>query len=254
MPQSNRVPPVILAIVLVVAAGAFLWYNNSNGVSSMATSTSATSTAQNTGGYTITQVPIPQAPDFKAQLQFASDVSVDIRMQLQKEDAIVVATLTKTPGDLNAWVNLGTLHKMAGDYQGAATIWSYVASLYPQSPAAYDNLGDLYQNFLKNYAKAESNFLAAIQQKPDDTNPYRALYEMYTSVYKVGSSAAEDILKKGIAANPRAVDLEVLLARYYKSQGRTADAKAEYDAAIQNANAQGQVSLAAEIQQEAAGL
>lgn len=206
-----------------------------------------------TGDFTVETVPmadLPSAPDFRAPIKFSSTIAPEVKTQIQAEADILIGRISNDSSDLRSWIDLGTLHKMAGDYKGAETIWLYVSKVAPTNSIAFQNLGDLYQNFLKDYAKAESNFLTAIKNSPNDTNPYRALFQLYTTVYKVGTPAAESILKEGTSAAPKAVDLQVLLARYYKAHGDTAQANAEYDAAIANANSQGETSLGSQIQAE----
>lgn len=205
-----------------------------------------------TGDFTVEVVPqnLPPAPDFRTPIAFSSDIAEDVRTQIQATADTLIGRISNDSADLLSWIDLGMMHKIGGDYKGAEVLWIYVSKAAPANSIAFQNLGDLYQNFLKDYPKAESNFLTAIKITPNDPNPYRALFSLYTSVHKVGTSAAENILKQGIQANPQSIDLQVILARYYKSVGRTAEAKAEYDAAIANAQAQGQLSLAAQVQDE----
>ena len=63
---------------------------------------------------------------------------------------------------------------------------------------AYWNLADLYQNFLKDYPKAEMDYKKVIAIDPSNTGAYTALAQMYTTVYKQGNGSAEAILKQGI--------------------------------------------------------
>ena len=60
----------------------------------------------------------------------------------------------------------------------------------------------------------------------------------------------EDTLKAAIASNSKAVHFRVLLARYYKDAGRTAEAKAQYDAAIAKARELGNTTLATQLEAE----
>jgi tetratricopeptide (TPR) repeat protein len=208
-----------------------------------------------TGDFTVQPITsntsnLPPTPNFNAPIAFSADVAPDVRAQITSNVDILRGRLQKDATDLRSWLQLGGLYEMAGDYADAETFWTYVTKAAPTNVIAYANLGDLYQSYLKNYAKAETEYLKVIQIDPADIDAYRALYQMYSTVYKTGTSATENILKQGITADPKAVDLQVLLARYYKSQGMTAQANAEYDAAIANANSQGETSLAAQIQQE----
>lgn len=203
------------------------------------------------GNFSVSLSPTIDVPDARAPIAYSADLSAEAKVIIQKKIADLQAALQKNSLDLTAWLNLGAMRKLAGDFTGAETDWKFVMQASPQNTAAFWNLGDLYMNFLKNYPKAESAFKSVISIDPASSDAYRQLYQLYTDFYKQGTGAAEGILKQGVAANPDSVDLQVMLARYYKSQGRTADAKAQYDAAIANATRQNQTSLAAQIKAEA---
>lgn len=247
------------ALLVLIAGVFFFWQRTSPVVPApeTATSTVATSSTASTPGYTITEVPaanLPAAPEYQTPLVCASDLNAAACTQMQSEAATVAAQISKNPTNGVAWINLGTIRKINEDYSGAEAAWVYVTELYPKNSIAFSNLGDLYMNFLHDYTKADASYLSAIKDAPTDTSSYKNLFTLYTTTsYKPTATAAENILKEGIAANPKAVDLQVMLARYYTAQGRTADAAAEYSAAIANATAQGQTDLAAQIQAEAAG-
>jgi len=268
--QTNKIAISIsiLAIVLIVAF--FIVRSHQSGTDTAGTATTTSTTASSTtattseqssttggvtgtGHYTVKILgTVPAAPDFKSPLVCASTIAAAQCAQLQSQAAAIAGQLVKTPEDFGEWIGLGGVRKNAGDYQGAISAWHYMTVLYPTDATAFANLGDLYANYLKDYSKANANYLAAIKINPGSSDWYRNLFTLYTTTtYKPSATAAEDILKAGIAANTKAVDLQVLLARYYKSQGRTADASAEYQAAITNAQSQGNQPLATQIQQEA---
>jgi tetratricopeptide (TPR) repeat protein len=262
--QTRNVLITVIVLIVIGVLGYFAWKERAvNGNSSAATSTVSMSTstlpvASSTDpGYTIKVLPIsgqtPATPAYKNALVCASTIPADQCTQFQTLAASYAAQITKSPTEASAWINLGTVRESAGDYAGAIAAWNYVAALYPTTPTAFDNLGEVYLDYVHDYAKASSNFLTAIKLNPKDTGAYRNLFTLYsTTSYKPTAAAAEDILKQGISANTTAVDLQVLLARYYKSAGRTTDAKAEYAAAAGNATSQGETSLAAQIQAEKA--
>lgn len=193
-----------------------------------------------------------KAPDFTRPLVIKDKLTDAQKNVILKEYAKIQAVLQKDPMSFNEWIAMGSSNLIVGNYSAAKEYWEYASQQWGGNYVSYNNLGDLYMNYLKDFPKAEQNWLTAINNKPDDTNPYRNLFTLYTETsYKPTNSAAEDILKKGIAANPRAVDLQVLLARWYTKIDRTADAKATYEAAIQNALRQGQTALANNIKAEA---
>lgn len=246
MPRMNTQNRNILIGVSVVAVIAILGYVSwrEHGSSVLPTTASSTSFLPATTGSTSS----PQATT-TTSTQGAKTTNVGVT-GTGKFSVSPVATPTS---DLTVLIALGYKRKQVGDYKGAAAAWQYASTLYPKNVVSFNNLGDLYMNFLPNYPLAEANYLKQIGNLASDVNAYRALFTLYSQLYKQGTSAAEDILKKGIAASSKAYDLQVLLARYYRDSGRSADAKAQYDAAIANAKAQGLTDIAAQIGQEGAG-
>ena len=263
---------ITVALVLAVIAAGFFLFARQAGEGAPPSDTSANTMTINPASTTISKTQsgvtgtgefkvslvssdkLPPAPDFHAPIKFSVDVTPEIRAQLEKSSAILIGRIETDSTDLRSWIDLGTLRKIGGDYKGAEVIWQFVTRAAPDNSIAFENLGDLYQNFLKDYPKAETSFLAAIRVNAGDTNPYRSLFVLYSTVYKTGTSAAEDILKKGIAMNADALDFKVILARYYRDAGRAADARAAYDAAITAADKTGHTQLSADLKAEKAAV
>lgn len=252
-----------LCIVAIMVLTIFLTRMNKKQVavpSTNGTTTTAVQTASTTvvvttpnGSYTIEQLPDtkPKMPVIVRALPFTGTFTADQKAAIQATANVLEKKLEQNPADSASWLSLGAVRKIAGDYTGAQMVWEYVAALAPNNTASLSNLADLNANFLKNYSVAARYYKKVITLDPTDTGAYRDLFTLYTTSYTTGANSPDSILKQGIAANPNAVDLEVLLARYYKQIGRVADAKSEYAAAIANANAQGNTKLSASIQQEA---
>jgi len=256
-----RIAAAILALAIIIAAIFLFARKGGEGGAIVATSTASTTalelpTPENPviqgDGYTISLENGPDitAPNYKVPIAFSADIPGDVRKKLNEEMATLVSRISKDKYDLRSWIDLGTLHKMGGDYKTAEKFWVYVSKLAPTNTIAFENLGDLYQNFLKDYPKAEASWLAAIKIAPQDTNTYHSLFDLYNDLEKK-PAAAEAILKKGLAANPKAIDLYIVLARFYKTAGRTADAEAQFRLAIQAAQAEGQTVIADQIKAEA---
>ena len=216
-----------------------------------------------TGGYTVKEIPVtnsaPKAPDYNAPLVFyaSSGLTAEHQASLQPRATELRAQLAKDPYNYTSWLALGRTYKTAGDYAQAEKIWKYVSLQWPTDDVVLGNLGDLYMNFIKDYPKADASYLGAIRNNPRQTNAYRNLFQLYSSMYTTHASAAEDILKKGIQNNPEALDLYVLLARHYRDSGRTAEAIAEYNMAIVIARGQtnaGAAGILADIIAEQAAL
>jgi len=157
------------------------------------------------GNATITEYEevTPIAPDFTKALTFKAGVQPEEKTTLETRYKQIQDFLTQNPISFDGWINLGIIQKAAGDYQGANDSWSYVTKIYPQSTVAFDNLGDLYMNFTKDYPKAEANFKASLNVNPSNIHAYQQLFSLYTLYgYKADTSAAADLLVQGLKANP----------------------------------------------------
>jgi cytochrome c-type biogenesis protein CcmH/NrfG len=193
----------------------------------------------------------PETPNYKRDLIFDASVNAAARTSLQAQFTAAKALLAKDSSDFNAWLSIGNIRLIGGDAAGAKEIWDYASKVWPTNQVTFNNLGDYYVNYQKDYAKAEANYLIAIKNKPTDPSAYRSLFGLYyTTGYKRTGTTAEDILKKGIAASPSTVDLQVLLARYYRDTGRKTEAKAEFNVAIATAQSSSQSSVVTALQTE----
>jgi tetratricopeptide (TPR) repeat protein len=158
---------ISLAVVSALVAGAYWLLTRSSGGFSPAASTTAVTLSDGTvvivpAGATVTELEDeeptptgPQAPDFRKPIVYSASVSVEVRASAEAQRAQNVATLEKNSQDFNAWMNLAVVKKIAGDYRGAEEIWLYAIKAWPESSIAFGNLADLYQNFLKDPAKAK---------------------------------------------------------------------------------------------------
>ncbi len=188
---------------------------------STATSSSTTGVLGVSGTGTFTVRPVsspttPVAPGLNTPLACVATVAADYCMALKKDAAAKTVVLASEPSNFKAWIDLGADRKHAGDYQGAAAAWEYASILYPTNVISFNNLGDLYMNFIHDYPKAESNYLREIANKPNDINSYTTLFTLYSELYKQNTPAAVDILNKGIAANPNETSLKAMLDDYNK--------------------------------------
>lgn len=198
----------IVTIIVLAAVGGGAYYltvrpaatapgQQATSTPSGTTATTSTSGASNSGGATPTLV----TPDYKKPIAFSVDIAPDIRTQLNAELKTVQGQIAENPLNPGPWINLGTLHKQGGDYANAELYWLYVTTAYRGKLVPYYSLGDLYENFLHDYAKAEVNYKAAIKTDPQNVNAYASLYTMYHYTLKDDTKAAA-ILADGLKANP----------------------------------------------------
>lgn len=133
---------------------------------------------------------------------------------------------------LNQWLDLGSYRKLIGDYEGAIEALNFAVAIRPDDYVAFHNLGDLYGFYLKNYPKAEENFLKSITFKPANEDAYIQLATIYQYSYKEKSGETENILLKGISSNPGSATLKIALGNYYKTIGRNTDALKYFEDAL----------------------
>jgi tetratricopeptide (TPR) repeat protein len=262
--QYITMAAIIVMALVAVAVFVFVTANHPHqGASAISTSSSlgqtytvtdASATSTSAPGYSITvrHTIVPTAPDLQTPLVFSASVSADKRVAIAASATVQRAALAKDPYDFNALIGLALVYQGAGDYSKSNEILKYASVLYPHNTVSYVNLANLNDQYLKNYSVAEGFYLMAIANQSTNVSLYQDLAEMYQYRYMAKARQIPAILRQGIAANPTAINLEVSLARYYKSIGRLSDANAEYDAAIANARGQGQASLVTQIQQEKA--
>ncbi|MDO8514634.1 MAG: hypothetical protein Q7S50_03765 [bacterium] len=252
MQNSYRIY-LIGGVVLVVLAAAGFWLFKTSVPASQMTSTSSATT---TGGVSTST---PQVSAAQSLLLDRAIPATSPNLTAQAR-AIALSNLTKATENVRKntfsygdWIQIGVLRQMLGDYEGAGMIWRYLVAegtLDAGTKAtAYGNLGNLYALHLKDYSRAEANYKAAIDLNSQNPDYYRSLHELYRYTLK-NASAAEDILRKGIKNIPQALDLQVLLARYLKDIGKTAEAKTAYDAAMAAFEAQGNTVVRDELRAE----
>lgn len=274
MPQNNsqsRTYYALAAILVVAAFSAAGWYfmklQNTPTLTGSETASSsdpvgdaiaeliasgATSTSGD--GFTVEVVPetpenVPTPPSLTRSIPKTPDLDAEGRRVVVGKIEAAVAALKADSSSYADWMDLGTLRLVVKDYEGAKQAWEYAAVLGPNTATPYGNLGDLHANYLREYSKAEANFKIAIERNPKISNYYRPLYELYL-VYKPTPNAAENTLKDAISKFPTQLDFYVLLARYYRDQNRTADAKGMYDTAISVAERAGNVQAASQLRTE----
>lgn len=159
-------------------------------------------------GYTVQTIPdTAGAPDYTAPLTFKTQLSADVEQALQAQYAADQGILRKDPHDFSAWVNMGTINKMAGNYPTAALYWEYTTQLYPGSTVPSDNLGSLYLDFIKDYAKAQMYFGRSLQADPKDITAYENLFALYTTYGYRGNMTAAQVVASGLKANPNNSEL-----------------------------------------------
>lgn len=151
------------------------------------------------------------APNLDRPLKFSPNLSDEAKKIYIDKINEIVDVLKEDPTELGYWMDLGIYRKAIGDYEGAAEVWVYVGGSTQKYSVAYNNLGDLYGYYIKDYEKAEMYFKKALEATPNRAYVYRSMFEFYHNVLKDDAKARE-ILQKGIDLNlPDSADFQSLL-------------------------------------------
>ena len=168
--QNNPAMRTLLitcAVILLATAGIYSYVRRAPATSSSTATTTSQTLSDGTvvsglpEGAVITEIPTEQpasaavAPDYRKPIVYDGSVSAEVRAAIESQFDKDKKLLAINPNDFNAWLNIAILHKIAGDYRGAEAIWLYAVKQWPTSYVAFHNLGDLYQNFLKDSTKAK---------------------------------------------------------------------------------------------------
>ncbi|MBT4894705.1 hypothetical protein HON59_01400 [bacterium] len=198
-------------------------------------------------------------PDLNQPIIFGDNVS-DREKELATEKINkLTKELKKDSSFFSNWIELGLYRKSIGDYAGARDAWKYANVLQPLNFLPYNNLGDLYHFYLKDYPKSEENFQKAIEHSVENTGVYIGLHELYKYSYKQDTTSVVDILLEGIETVENDIDLLITLASYYKERGNIAkgdmvNAKKYYEQAREKAQKLGNTQLIEAITQEISNL
>lgn len=164
------------------------------------------------------------------------------------------ANLKKDPSSVEGWIKLGAFYKIATDFKGAEEAWLYAEKLNPSALVPHNNLADLYQGYLKQYALAEKQWAQVLRLDPLYTQGYLNLSDLYRYNIAEKKDQADDVLLSGLSKNPKNIDLMVALGRYYKETGNTASAKTYYEKALAEARVVKNDSLVKLLEADIAGL
>lgn len=261
MNTKNKIILIILGLLLILVIGYFYKdsLKNSNENNSLDTATTTDSVQEAVLGYdedgNLTIVPIdtsvedlPTAPDLDKKIIFFNDFPETQKNKIVQDIKNIVSKLKKNPSSFENWIDLGLNRKAIGDYKGAAEAWEYASLIRPGSSLPFNNLGDLYHYYLKDYKKAEANFLKAIKVDESYTLSYINLFDLYNLSYKKDTNKAEVILLEGLKNLPNDINLAITLANYYEEQNNISKATEYYKKALEQAKAVNNTELSSQIQ------
>lgn len=155
----------------------------------------------------------PPAPDLNRPAIFPPEMESERRAAAEKQINDLKVALRGDSGALSSWIELGLLWKSIGDYEGARQAWEYASVIRPKNFLSFRNLGVLYGYYLNEPAKAEKNFLQAIENDPNMTEGYQLLADFYVEVLQNRDKALA-FLRQSVTKNPTNTELREFSERF----------------------------------------
>lgn len=124
--------------------------------------------------------------------------------------------------------DIAQIKRNLGDFQGAVDAWKYANFIRPGNSLSFSNLAALYHYDLREYDKAEEQYLVSLANDPDDIPTIRNFYELYFYDFK-DNQKAEQLLLDSVEANVDSPDLLALTARFYSDTGQNEKAIEYYN-------------------------
>ena len=162
-------------------------------------------------GYMFESVNTPSTPvpSLNRAVVFVSGIDESVQKAIQTKVAELQAELKKDSSKVAYWIDLGTYHKVAGDFSGAKIYWDYAGKRAPTDFISFGNLGNMYAYQLKDMVTAEKYYNQAIKNAPTQVYLYFQLAEAFRDVSK-DISKARVVVDRGLVANPNNADLLTL--------------------------------------------
>jgi tetratricopeptide (TPR) repeat protein len=180
------------------------------------------------GGFYVLFTRGPDIPNLDRPFTVTEQYPEDIKTQMEESYASAVEELRGDSSLKSRWLEVAVLRKNVDDFEGAEEIWLYIVenSEWEGDTTALNNLGDLYQYYLKDFPKAEVMLQKSLERNSAEISVYKNLHDLYRYRYKQDTNSAEEILLEGLEKNPEnTLDLLVMLALYYKDTERFEDAR-----------------------------
>lgn len=193
---------IIIAVILVAAAGFFLYKQFAN-------------RSTDSDDFEAMKKSLLAPADVKA-----TDLTEEIKQKyLERLEKAQKSAVEFNFDNLTVINDIGFIKQSLGDIEGAITAWEYANIIRPKNSLSFFNLANLYFYKTKDLKKAEKNYLIALENDRKDMNIVRNLYELYYLELK-DNAKTEALLLSSLADNPDSADLTALLAGFYAENGQ----------------------------------
>jgi hypothetical protein len=204
-----------LLVIVIVVGWYFVSRNKAlapSSVGTIATSTNTTPPAKGgTSTVSIANTSDIPMPSLDRPYNPPSDLPASVQALDRQQVATAIQQLTIDPNHLAYWLQLAIYRKGAGDYTGAEEIWVYCTKRWPTDYTSFENLGDLYANYLHKSTLAVQYWRQALTLAPRDIRTYISL-ATYQDINLQDKAAAQATLEAGLQQNPGNTDLQRALA------------------------------------------
>ncbi len=221
-PKAQKWYGIVAAAVVVIAA--LGWYfaahhkASAPSVSNSTATTTSTTSASGGGnagpnssvGSAVPDQSTLQKPDLNRPYKPLSTLPQSVQDNNKKLYATAVQQLKIDPNGIAYWLQLAQLRKGANDFSGAAEVWIYVTKRWPNDPIAFENLGDLYANYMHEAALGVEYWQKALPLDAKNIGLYINL-ATYQDINMHDKAAAQATLEAGLKANPGNTDLQYAL-------------------------------------------
>jgi len=164
---------------------------------------------RNTPALSTNRADIP-IPDLDREIVFYEETMPEAQEKITKRIKEITNVLKENNDAFTYWIEFGQYWKLVGDYEGARDAWEYASAIRPKNSLSFGNLGDLYGYYIRDFALAESNFLAAIENAPQLIYLY-AQAAIFQKDVRGDLPKAREMIELGIANNPENIDLKAAL-------------------------------------------
>jgi tetratricopeptide (TPR) repeat protein len=156
-------------------------------------------------GKVVLREDLPPAPASYDKLNGDQKILAEISDEQEKKHRdLFQETLSKIkehPDSFLAWMEIGIIKNLFGDYKGAEDAWLYASVITPNQNRSWMNLADLYNNKLHNFEEAEKAYKKSIEKDPTFVAAYRDLATMYRNIPEKKNQAVSYLIE-GYKQNP----------------------------------------------------
>ncbi|RME30287.1 hypothetical protein D6792_01380 [Candidatus Parcubacteria bacterium] len=151
-------------------------------------------------------------------------IGAEASPQLRSQLEAAMAAAEAQPRNPEAWLNLGSARKAAGDLEGAKEAWRYANELRPSYVLPLVNLGSVLALEEGKPEEALYYFTLARERNPSYLFTYQQFADIFSGM-RGEHGRAEAFLREGIARNEKSAALWLWLGEVLeRAQGRGGDA------------------------------